>query len=66
MCREIIFLIYPIRKITDYIGVYLQIGEIDNLFYRPKFIQNYADEQLDIVLSGHAQGGQFSYYLSAN
>ncbi|GMR66363.1 hypothetical protein BAC7755_30330 [Bacillus sp. MN7755] len=36
-----------------------KIGEIDDLFYRPKFIQNYADEQIDIVLSGHAHGVQF-------
>ena len=64
---EMILLIYPIRKIADYIGIgvylyiehHIKIGEIDDLLYRPKFIQNCADEQIDIVLSEHAHGGQF-------
>lgn len=66
MCREIIFINlsdkenYGLqRSISINRSTTLKIGEIDNLFYRPKFIQYYADEQMDIVLSGHAQGGQF-------
>lgn len=29
------------------------------LSHRPEFLTEYADEQIDIVLSGHAHGGQF-------
>ncbi len=28
------------------------------LSHRPEFLTEYADEQLDLVLSGHAHGGQ--------
>ena len=65
MCREIIFINlsdkenYGLHRSISINRSHIKIGEIDNLFYRPKFIQYYADEQMDIVLLGHAQGGQF-------
>ena len=69
MCWEIIFINLSDKEncgLNRNISIYrsntfrqcIKIGEIDDLFYRPEFIQNYAAEKIDLVLSGHAHGGQ--------